>query len=134
MGTGLSMIIRAEQLATFASAARSRFEEKLIDFLRGSFPNRSARLGEAGLRETVQFGIGQAGAYGIVRQCDVAKYISIMFMFGPHFDSELSSGPLYEVLRDPRLEGSSARSDALHVAALSALRMRTMRSGMKPVW
>jgi hypothetical protein len=128
------VIIRSEQIAALAGAARDRFEEKLVAHLHGAFPRRSAQLAAAGIREVIRYGIARAREYDIVRQRDVASYITIMFMFGPKFDSQPSSGPLYAVLRDPRLKGSRARARALHLAALTALRTRTRRTGRKPVW
>ena len=118
------MVIRAEQMQVFEEAAAKRFENQMVGQLSALFPRISDKLGDPGLREVIQYGVARAGDHGITRQRDVGRYIAIMLMFGPHFDSKPASGPFYAVLRDPRLEGSRARADALCEAAQTALRAR----------
>jgi hypothetical protein len=128
------VVIRTEQIKAFAKTAERRFENDIVMLLKGIFPRVSSKLGETGLREVIQHGIARACLYGIVRERDVGRYIAIMMMFGPDFDTKPNSGPLYNVLRDPRLTGSRLRSDALCQAALIGLRIRARRIGRKPVW
>jgi len=128
------VVIRAEQMRVFTQAAERRFADQMVEHLRKLFPRVSGKLGEPGLREVVQSGISRAGEYGILRQRDVGRYIAIMLMCGPNFDSKPGSGPLYAALRDPRFTGSRARTEALCQAALRGLKNRTVRTGRRPNW
>ena len=126
--------IRQDQVESFRRVAVKKFEDEMVSRLTKLFPQTSTKLGDSGLREVVQYGILKARDYGVVRRRDVARYIAVMFMFGPRFDQRIMSGPLSAALRDPRLLSSGARTDALCKAALWTLRSRTSRTGRKPCW
>jgi hypothetical protein len=126
--------VRQEQVDAFRQNATQKFEDKMVKELKRFFPKSTARLGESGLRDVIRHGIKRSRGYGIVRACDVGRYITVMMMFGPRFDERLPSGPLYATLRDPRFSSAAARTDALCRAALGALRSRTLKTGRKPNW
>lgn len=128
------LTMHQEQVDAFQEAARQRFENKMVEELKKFFPKLSAKLGAQGLRDVIRHGTTTAREYGIVRQCDVGRYIAVTLMFGPNFDKKVSSGPLYETLRDARLGGPAERTNALCRAAVQALRSRTLRTGKKPNW
>jgi hypothetical protein len=128
------LTIRQEQVEAFRQAALQRFENKMVEELRKSFPKTSEKLKESGIRDIIRHGIQRAREYGIVRERDVGRYIAVTLMFGPNFDSKMSSGAMYYALRDPRFKNSRARTDALCECALSALKSRASRTGRKPRW
>jgi hypothetical protein len=126
--------IRREQFDVFRQHALRRFENEMVVHLQRLFPRLSEKVGNPGLRQVIQHGVGRAREYGIVRKRDVGRYIAVMLMFGPNFDQKKTSGHLRMVLRDPRFQSSEARTGALCKAALWALRKRTLRTGIKPNW
>jgi hypothetical protein len=128
------LTIRQNQFDDFREAARQRFEKRMVEVLRESFPRSARKLEESGLRDVIQHGIKTARGYGVVRQCDVGRYIALMFMFGPNFDKKVSSGPLYTILRNPRFKSSAGRTNALCMAAVLALRARRLRTRKRPSW
>lgn len=128
------LTIRQDQVDAFRQNALRNFEEKIILELKELFPHFTQKLGESGLRDVVKHGILKARRYGIVRRCDVGRYIAIMLMFGPNFDQKPSSGPLFTTIRDPSFRSAVTRTNALCQAALQALTIRTLRTGIKAKW
>jgi hypothetical protein len=128
------MIIRPEQVAFLAQASKQRFVDQMVSKLSAHFPKRTSRLGEPRLRELIEYGIGRAREYGIVRQRDVGRYLTLMMMFGPNFDQNKSSADLYGALRDTRLKTSEARTNTLCKFALMRLQSTAMATQRKPDW
>jgi hypothetical protein len=126
--------IRQEQAEAFRQSALQKFEDEMVPLLQKLFPQTAQKLGEAGLRDVIRHGINRAREYDIVRQQDVGRYIALMMLLGPDFDRRITSGPVHAVLRDPCLQNSEVRTDALCNAALSALKRRTARTGRQPCW
>lgn len=128
------LTIRREQMEVFKQGASRNFEDAMVQHINNLFLRLARRVGEPGLRDVIRYGIRKAHQYGIIRQCDIGRYIAIMLMFGPHFDEKATSGPLQAVLRDPRFRTSIARTNALCAAAAKGLRIRARRTGNKPQW
>jgi hypothetical protein len=81
------LTIRAAQLAVFSHSEVRKFENWMVAHLSKFFPRQCASLGELKVRETVQYGIQRAACYGLTSKRDVCKYIDIMLVLGPDFDT-----------------------------------------------
>jgi len=82
------LIIRHEQMQMFEDQSLKRFEDKLLKHLREFFPEPCDALGEAGVRNAIQWGRKQAQSYGFASEQEVCKYLNMMFSFGRDFDTD----------------------------------------------
>ena len=72
----------------FSQVEVQKFEAWMLAHLRKFFPERCEALGETQLRETIQFGIKRAAAYGITLKRDVCKYLDLVIVLGRNFDED----------------------------------------------
>ena len=82
------LTIREKQMAVFAEVETKKFVDRVVVHLNKFFPTQCADAGQEQLRETVQYGIRRAGAYGITSERDVYKYIDLMVVLGRDFDTD----------------------------------------------
>lgn len=114
------LTIRDEQFKAFSQAGVKKFEEWMLAHLRRFFPKECLVLGDAPVLETIRKGIDRAAAYEMTSKSDVCKYIDLMVVFGPDFDTDKRFPWAGEVLAERR--SSSAKMQALHAAARKHLR------------
>ncbi len=112
------MIIRREQMQALEAYMRDRFVSSTVAHVERFFPERCERLGEDGVREWVDHGIERAGAYGIVAERDVSKYIDVQFAFGRDFDTDPQCPWAAAVLTDETIGTPRERVEGLGDAAL----------------
>lgn len=113
--------IRQSQITAFSSEALRVFEEAVLRSLYQRLPQHLASIGEHDARTAIREGVRKAASYGIVLEVDVAKFIELLFMFGPDFDKNPAYARLHEVLNDPGLRDGSIKSRALVSAAMRHL-------------
>lgn len=82
------LTIRNAQMAVFSRAEIKKFEDRMVIHLKKFFPRQCEALGEAQLRETIQYGIKRAAGYGITSKPDVYKYVDLMVVLGRDFDTD----------------------------------------------
>lgn len=110
----LMFTIRKEQMAAFRPLATKAFEDRVVDHLKRAFPQQSSALGEAKLRETVQYGTQRAAAYRIVAERDVCKYIDLMVLYGRDFDKDSTIPWAQSVLQNQAVKNPSTRVERLY--------------------
>ena len=108
-------------MEAFEEIALRNFEEWMVIHLNMFFPNQCEALGDSDVREAIQYGIEQAESYDIVTECDVCKYIDLMFALGRDFDTDPELPWALEILYDETLEDGSERIDRLCRAAITYL-------------
>ena len=113
------MIIRHQQLDTFAAARRLGFEKRMMAHLMRFFPARCERLGEGRVLDRVRYGMARAATYGISSERDLCKYIDLTFALGREFDTDPRLDWVRPILTDPRTPDPSARIDAVCEAAIT---------------
>ena len=111
------MVIRTEQVDTFADASLSDFEGRVLIHLRKCFPDRCAKSDEASLRGAIRYGIQRASAYGITAERDVCKYIDLMVVLGRDFDRDPNLPWAAEILTGRRWRTPTLRIDHLYQTA-----------------
>lgn len=94
------LVIRAEQLASFAREIEALFEEEMMEHLAGVFPSRKHNV----FRPIIRAGIAKAKGYGIEDKRSVAQLITIMVGIGPDFDELPDYGWAKQVLGDQSVE------------------------------
>ena len=97
------LVIRPEQVAALAAAARARFIDSLLPHVARFHPRQSKTLGPDGVRETVGAAIDCAARYGITMERVVAIFVDIWFALGPGFDASPSFPWAAVTLAEPRL-------------------------------
>lgn len=97
------MKIRKEQMEAFTEARVARFEQYMYDHLRKWMPGPCAELGEKGVRRRIHDGIDRAAHYDVFGQRDLARFIDLMFLFGPRFDRDSRHPWAGEILADEDL-------------------------------
>ncbi len=115
------LTLRQAQLAILSRIEAQRFEDSMVAHLSQHFPAQSKCAGEADLRETIQYGIKRAAAYGITSERDVCKYIDLMVVYGRDFDTDERFAWTRDILS--RQEDDAGRKiEALREAAKGRLR------------
>lgn len=121
------LTISWKQMAVFAEVETQKFVDRMVVHLHKFFPKQCEAMGEPQLWETIGYGIKRAAAYGITAERDVYKYVDLMVVFGPDFDTDKRFPWAGEALRT---QNSSARKmQALHQAARKYLK-RAPRFGL----
>jgi len=92
--------IRKEQSEIFSQAAIKSFEDRMIQYLRQFFSQRYDEFGEEHVRGLIREGIANAATYQIIRECDVARYVTIMFSLRTDFDTSHETAWAAPILRD----------------------------------
>lgn len=113
------LTIRKEQMAVFSKAKLKKFEDFVLGHLNKSLPKQSGALGEARLRETIQYGIKRAASYGITAERDVYRYLYLLVAYGRDFDTDVKLPGVGEILRSRKDADGKIR--ALHQAAAKHL-------------
>jgi hypothetical protein len=90
------MIIRAEQMSVFQSAAEERFERKLAAHLLENYGNSVVRLPETEsavselpeeiLHSLIKISIERAQSYGLTFESSISAFSALMFEAAPNFD------------------------------------------------
>ena len=113
--------IRKEQMEAFELASAPRFTDAAREHLQAAFPKHCAQLGDAGIRETVRYGIGKAGTYGVVTQAGVSLFLDLMLLLGRGFDTDFQLPWAAEILTDATLSDEQSRITRLHTKAMEYL-------------
>jgi hypothetical protein len=109
--------IRKEQMAVFDPLGEKAFEDRMVAHLKKVFSEQSESLGEPKLRETIQYGTQRAGAYRIIFEIDVCKYIDLMILCGRDFDKDPAFPWAQTILTNQNLRNPSQKVDRLCRAA-----------------
>ncbi len=115
------MIIREKQMETLATITVRSFEDRMIEHLRGLFPNHAEALSESGLREVIQLGIERAAGYGLTAERVVCHYIDLMFLLGSGFDKDLQVPWAGEILQASAIPDQFQKIDKLYGRAMEYL-------------
>jgi len=104
------LTLRPEQMTAFSRAEEEKFEAWMLTHLMQFFPKQCTTLGEAQVRELIQYGIQRARACEITSERDVCKFIDLMIVFGRDFDTDERSAWAGEILANRKTARSKIRS------------------------
>ena len=82
--------IRREQLDALAAPLAVQFVDEAVAHVAKLFPEQYAELGKEATREAVVHAIDRAEHHGLSSDGEVLTYVTLTFIFGRDFDSELS--------------------------------------------
>ncbi len=117
------MTISQTQFDACMQAERDRFVQRMENHLRYVLPDECSALGDTGLRELIGVGIDKAATYGIQIEYGVAKFITLMLMFGTDFCNAPEHPWTRQVLNDTELDESACKGELLYEAALEHSRI-----------
>ncbi len=121
--------IRKQQNDALAEATRRSFEDRMVVHLKKCFPEHFKAIEEDGARALIRHGIERAGEYGIVAERDVCKYIDLMVIHGPDFDTDDRYPWAGEILNDQAIKSPTDRIERLYDEALARLEKQAEQEG-----
>ncbi len=105
-----ALTIRQAQMDVFSQVEVQKFEDWMVSHLKQFFPGECRSLGEAQLRELIQYGIKRAADHEITTERDVCKFIDLMIVFGRDFDRDNKSAWAGQILANRKTARSKIRS------------------------
>lgn len=93
------LLIRKEQMAAFSQYMQDNFVKRMITHLRQIFPNETDKLTDKNLCGIIEYGISNAQKYEISRECDVERYLDLMFLLAFDFDTHSKTRWANQILR-----------------------------------
>jgi hypothetical protein len=91
-----------------------QFKERTVERLRGFAPKHFLRPGETAVRNTVDFGVEQALAYGLTAESAIRLYIEMMFILGSGFDKDPMFPWAGEILNDAMMAKQYDKTNRLY--------------------
>ena len=85
---GFMLTIRNETMAVFSHATIKNFVKLTSAHVRKCFPTEYQSIGDAGLKEIIEYGMARAASHGIQTEREICKYIDLMMVLGRDFDQE----------------------------------------------
>lgn len=95
-------------------------------YLHQFFPQRYEEFGEPRVRELIRQGIVTAATYQIIRECDVARYITFMFSLRADFDTSPETAWAGPILKD-NARSAEERLEQLYARTLQELETARQR-------
>jgi hypothetical protein len=109
------LIIRQQQLETFAEATLERFESRLIDHLRSAWPRECGLIGDdRAMRHCMRRIIRFAHANGYDTSRQLTLYAMLVFILGIGFDTDPQLNWAGSALRNDAIENPTARIEQLY--------------------
>jgi hypothetical protein len=109
--------IRKEQMAALIKIEVRTIEDRTLDHLRKTFPQKFAALGEEKARELIRYGVKHVAKYGFKGDPDVTKYIEVMVLFGRDFDADPRlpwAGAILRKRKKPAVKISALHEEAVN--------------------
>jgi len=111
------LTIRREQFDEIGRRLAHRWEDTMVLHLETFFPERSAELGEKGVRDAIDLGVKKSAKYDIHTERDVCKFLNFMFAFGFDFDTDPELPWAKSILTNPAYGRSNLKMHLLEKAA-----------------
>ena len=81
------LTVRDKQMSVFREAALVRYEARMLSYLRETYPQQIAALGEVATRDLVRHGIAFAKLHDMETVGSVSVVIDLMARFGERFEN-----------------------------------------------
>lgn len=115
------LVIRQEQMNVLSAYMRDRFEQRMVDYLRAKFPDRTQDLPDERIRVVVQNSTKKAESYGIEYEDDIQRFIEYLVIYGTRLDTREETQWIGDILRRDDLTGT-AKMDLIDSRELQAMR------------
>jgi len=112
--------IREDQMNALQKPALEDFVDEMVLHVHEHFADESVELGIERVRARIEQAIRSAEGHGVVSPKGVCKYINLMMIFGPDFDTNPRTAPWVQpILNDVTVPDPTARMDVLSDRALA---------------
>lgn len=108
------VIIRKKQMESFSDPVAYDLECRIYTHLTRAFPVRCDALGEKEVRRWVRSGMARVGRYRIEGDYDIMRFVDLMFLLGPDFETNPLLGWAKEILDGPADCSGAERLDRLY--------------------
>jgi hypothetical protein len=108
------LVIRQEQQEQLKRYALEQYAERTLQQFRRYFPRHGQIIGDGPIRNMILLGVDRAKRYGIVGECNVVLYASLMLLFGSYFDEDPQFPWAAAVLGDASLSTEVQRAERLY--------------------
>jgi len=98
--------IRREHVDALSERVYRDFEDRLVEHLTRTNPERVAKMEESEVRAAIKAGVEKAATYQIFLQTNVAGFVQLQFEEGNDFDVDSAHPWAKPVLTDPELDES----------------------------
>lgn len=113
--------IRKEQYEELGKISLKRFEDSMVEHIKEFFPENYDALGEAVVRNVIEYGVDRAEAHGFETEPDVNMYIDLMLLLGSHFDTDPQLPWVTAILEDETIADPVVRAEKLYDQAIEYL-------------
>lgn len=111
-------VLRREQLDVLAEVyTAQKFEERLIESVRQTWPKECAELGESGLRRRILNGVCKATEYGLGEESEISRFVNLIFLLGDNFDDVDERPRAYQILNSRKLSSRNKISQLINLVA-----------------
>ena len=115
------LFISNKQLEVFEIPGLRRFEDEMVEHVKGYFPNHFSAIGENGIRNTIGYAYKRAKSYGFTTQRNVCKYLNNMIIMGSNFDADPLHPWAHSILHEDNKKDSKIRIDKLSSKAIEVM-------------
>ena len=100
------IILRKNQTATLNSAKLKSFEDAMLAYLKGAYPDSSKQEGETQTRENIRKFLSQAEKYDITIEHDVARFIDLMYAWPYDLEKDPEMSWALEIIKQKDYTGT----------------------------
>ncbi len=116
--------IRKEQMEVLSAYMRDQFEQRMVEHLRATFPDRTQDIPDEKIRVVVQNSMKRAESYSIEYEDDIRRFIEYLVIYGTRLDTREDARWIGDILRRDDLNGA-AKMDLMDRRELQVLRGQT---------
>ena len=98
--------VRKEQVDAFRRQLHTRFVQRMVAYLRTTFPAQTKSLTDDHLRDTVQQGESKAQDYGIIYEDDIRHFLGYVVVYGLTLDSQPQTQWIADILHRQDIDGT----------------------------
>lgn len=95
--------IRKQQMERLNQKRADDFESRVYEYLMKTYPDKLKSTAKADVQKSIQAGIKRAAVHGMMAEYDVARFIDLMYLLSPDFDSDPKTSWIRTVLDDPEV-------------------------------
>jgi hypothetical protein len=108
--------INQRQFDALDQDARERFEQELLEHVKGFMPEHAKAIGDEGCRKVIRLGIERADGHGFTLRGPIRFYVELMIQFGSGFDTDPQLPWASAALADKSVSDEMARAERLYEA------------------
>ncbi len=101
------LILRKEQIDALKAAMRRRFEIRMVEHIRQTFPDHTKNVSDEKIHYAVQEITRKAEGFGIEFEDDIRRFIEYIVIYGTQLDVKEETLWMANILRCDNLNGTT---------------------------